>query len=298
MEQIFESIDEVNRMAKGMGLNIEAQLQRLPEILVSEIYFRDPETEDDLYEAEGWFSTLAKFPNGDIYPLAKVSEQYQMIQHYDAIGQVLMSMQEFEDFGLDKVNIALSDMGGRCWLNMTSKEGIEVIKDDIIFPTITLENSADTKKRFGLAWGALRQICTNGMKVADSRIAGGTARKIHKKGSLNLDEEIQIFESGFHKSVESLNSFKDYAKIELPKDIMEDVYDKTGFSEKQIEEIVSTPLINDGRALKDTFKNGVVNGWDAYNSATQFITHGKNNNPGTAIERGTKLSTQMDKLIK
>ena len=290
---MFKTKKEVQELAQEMRIKIKG-LYKLPEIKISPIFFEDG---DQPYKAD-WLMTYAKFDNGMIHELAKVSDQYALVQHFDAIGQTLDIFNNLPEFNLDEVDVKLSDKGGRCWTKFTSSKPVIIEPGDEIFPQVTLVNSCDTSKRFGLNWGAIRQICTNGMMGPDDRIKGGSSRKLHKKGTLSLEEEIGQFAESFEDASSSLGIWKEYTKLDITGQQFEDVMVDMGLSENQQEDIMVLPLRGEEDSVQGllTAKKR-INGWKAYNAITQWITDGTENQD-TALARGMAVSVEFDKLLK
>jgi hypothetical protein len=290
---MFDSKNDVVKLAKDMGIKITG-IDNIPKIKVSPILFEDGE---DLFEAEGMKLTYSNFDDGRIEPLAKVSDQYALVQHYDAIGQVLQSFGELPEFGLNKVSVGMSTNGGKVWAKFKSSNPVTIKPGDDIFPEITMTNSCDTTKRFWLQWGAMRLVCTNGMMAPDDRIKGGVIKRLHKLGTLDIEEEILAFQNSFVQASESLGIWKEYAKIEMKKDGMLEVFKQMKISEKQGDEIMALPLRGDDTTVNAELVKGAVDGWTAYNAVTQWITDGSKNE-ATAITRGNSASKAFDSLVQ
>jgi len=289
---MIENVKQLVELSKDLGLNI-AGLEMIPEIKMSPILFENEE--DELFEAEGWKMTYSDFGKGDIIPLAKVSDSYALVQHYEAIGQVLETFEDFSE--IDTFNFNVTDDGGRIFLEMLLKEGIEVTPEDIIYPKTTLVNSVDASKRFSLLWGALRKMCENAMMAPDSRISGGIANKLHRSGTLNLAEEVQKFKDTWQSSKGTLNTWKEYGKRNLKEPEFLEIMEKVNISEKQVESVINTTLIMEGDSLSDRLKKDKATLWDGYNASTQFLTHESKTNEGSKIEMGRKISNTFDKIL-
>jgi len=289
---MFESKEEVAKLAESMNIKVVG-LESVPTVKMSPIFFENGE---DLFQAEGMNLTFANFPDNHIEALAKVSDQYSLIQHWDAVGQVLESFRDLPEFSLNKVEISVSDNGGRCWAKFGSTNPITIKPGDDIFPQVTLTNSCDTSKRFWLSWGAVRQICTNGMMGPDNRIEGGTAKRLHRIGTLSIEDEIRIFKESFGQASESLDIWKEYPNIDINAQDVLDVFDFMEISEKQGEEIIALPIRGDNTTLQAQLLRGEVSGWTAYNAITQWITD-TIDNPATQMDRGAKATIAFDKVI-
>ena len=294
-----KEIKNLKDYAKSNSISIEG-LEKLPELGITPIQYMDP-FDGEYYESEDNFLTMAKHPSGKLDELNKVSKQYKLVQHYEALHQSLESIiNGAPEFGKPDVNLSFDPTGGRMWAKMLFPEVINIMGDkDPVKPQCIITNSADLSKRFTIIFGAFRLICSNGLVIPDSRFPDHVLIKnLHKKGTLDLDSAISKMMVGFESFSETIGLWKEYAELEIGKEWFSKTCLDSGFSEKQLENIAGsslrgfdTPLGNDFVGKKK------ANGWKAYNAATQFITD-NNVNEGTALLRGRNISDRFDSLLK
>lgn len=297
-----KGINNLKSYAKSKKLNIVG-LDEIPELGITPILFDNPweKGDDSLYQADGMHLTLAKHRDGEVKELNKVSDQYKLVQHYDALHQSIEAIiTGAPEFGAPDINLAFNPAGGKMWAKMTFPEVINILGDkDPVKPQCVVTNSADLSKRFTIIFGAFRLICSNGMVIPDSRFPEHTLiRSLHKNGTLDLDSAISKMMVGFESFSETIGLWKEYAELELKREGYEEIMLDAGFSEKQTENIIGSTLRGFDKSLElDFVGNKPVNGWKAYNAATQFIED-NNVNEGTALDRGRKVATSFDNLLK
>ena len=233
-----KEIKDLKAMAEDKGVEISG-LENMPELAIEEIEFKNPWSPDsdnpEYMVSKTKLMTLARTPNGMIHDLNKVSNQYKLVQHHEAVSLCLDAiLTGAPEFGAPNVGLYFTDDGGIMYAKMTFPEVIEIQKDDPVKPQVVITNSADLKKRFTMSFGAFRMICENGMVIPDSRFPNYVMiRNLHKQGTLNLDEAIAKMLVGFEDFSETLDIWKLYAELQLKDEAIRNILENSGLSERQ-----------------------------------------------------------------
>ena len=300
---MLEQVQAIGTMAEEMGVEIKG-LEEVPYIVQGRPLFdlvgvrQDilgmfKQTEDDLFLADGHFN-IALFPDGRIEGLKMVSDQYQVVQHHDAILKVLTSLPE--KFDLQSIDIGVSPNGGRCFAKFTSGYNIEVEKGDKIQYQLLMENSGDTSKRLSLQGGAWRLICSNGMRIPDTRIEQVGTKKLHK-GTLSLEGEINAFLDIMDQSIEAMGIWKEYTKKKISAPELEQVFEALEVGPRVQEELLHLELRGDNTSIHHELDKGSLTAWNLYNVFTQRITDSEALE-SVKTENGIKVARYFDELVQ
>jgi hypothetical protein len=113
-----------------------------------------------------------------------------------------------------------------------------------------------------------------------------------------MDDLFNKFMVQFENMSESIGMFADFAKIELSKESYVQVLENLGMKEKRIETIMETPLIGDkdGKSVSDYLSAGKIDGWEAYNSLTQFVSHSELKEE-SKLNRGIEITREFKALV-
>ena len=152
-------------------------LEKMPEIGITRILYENPWNEDDecLNQASKMKLTVSLDKDGKIHSLNKVSDDYKLVQHEEAIWKSLdQIITRFPEFGTPDVDLNFRKHGGIMHAKYTFPKAVEIQEGDPIKPVVVLTNSVDLSKRFSLTFGAFRMICTNGMVIPDRRFPNAT----------------------------------------------------------------------------------------------------------------------------
>lgn len=293
------TMDQFSQFVMDKNINIKG-LDNMPEIGISKAMFENPwDAEDEnLYAASGMRLTLAKHNDGNIYALNKVSKDYKLVQHHEALYKALDAIiTNHPEFGIPEIVTHFTNNGGRMYAKMIFPEAIKIQGDDPVKPQVVLTNSADLSKRFTLLFGAFRLICSNGMVIPDSRFKDNVLIKsLHKNGTLDLDDAISKMMVGFESFSESIGIWKAYTEKFITMEEFEVVMKGSTLSENQVKEVLQIPLRGFEGNLAGSFLSGSVNAWKAYNAATQWITD-NNKNEATALDRGLAVSEGFERVL-
>jgi len=248
--------------------------------------------EDDLFMANGLMN-IAVFPDGRVEPLKTVSKQYNLIQHLDAINQVIDNVPD--EYKLDKIQVHTSNNGGRILAKLFSEKKTEVKKGDMVQLVSTLQNSADTSKLYRMMASAMRLVCTNGMVAPDSRFKLETVRKLHK-GNLDLNTQIKGFFENMEEVAQSLDQWKEYNKVKVDTPIMDTIFERLEVGPRVQEELLDITLKGENNSVRNLLGDGKLTAWDTYNAFTQRITE-SDSEEHVKVERGAKVSEFFDNLV-
>lgn len=278
-------------------------LDKMPEIGITRALFENPwhtesEEDSDLFVAHGMRITLAKQPDGSIHALNKVSDDYHLVQHHQALHKSLTAiLEKCPEFGVPEVTAKFTNNGGRMYARMLFPQAMEIQKGDPVKPEVILTNSADLSKRFSLAFGAFRLICSNGMIIPDSRFKDYVMiRNLHKNGTLDLDDAIAKMMVGFESFSESIGIWSAYTEKTIGIGEFYTIMEGSLLSENQVQDVLALPLKGWDGNLLNALSNGPVTAWQAYNAATQWITE-NNKNEATTLDRGFAVSRQFEKVL-
>lgn len=277
-------------------------LDKMPEIGLTRVLFEDPwnQENEELYMAPKMKMTIAKDQDGNLHALNKVSDKYHNVQHYEAIQRTVETvLQEFPEYGTPKIDLSFMNNGGRMFAKMSFPQSLQIQEGHVINTMLILGNSCDLSKRFSFIFGAINGACSNGMIMWDQRFGKEHAtiiNKLHKQGTLDLEDAIQGLKVGFQGFSEKLNLWKGYTEKMISKDEFLNLIGESPLSENQAKEVMGITLRGFDENLETAFSRGSVTLWEGYNAATQFITD-NNVNEATAIERGREISRLFDSLL-
>jgi len=277
-----------------------AGLDAMPELGLTNVIFENPwdRQDESLYIAGGMKLTMSKMPDGSIHALNKVSKSYKLVQHDEALLGSLKAIYEgMPDFGNPSVNLNFRDNGGRMMARIKSNKGIEITEKDIVYPELVLSNSADLSKRFTLAFGVFRLVCSNGLVIPDHRFPDHVKiKKLHKEGTLNLETILDSMVQVGRGIGDAVLTWNEYTKRAIARDELIQITEGV-LSENQVKNILTLDIRGGNGSLEKAFTgNNKTTVWNAYNAVTQFLTD-NNRNDDTTLERGRRISERFDELV-
>lgn len=297
----MSSFQDFQNFVEEKGVHITG-LQNMPEIGITKVLFENPwatEDEDDLFPAKGMHLTLARMPNGRVHPLNKVSSDYRLVQHHEAIYKALEAIiTNHPEFGIPEVVATFHKNGGIMNAKFIFPEVVKLDENDPIKPQVVLTNSADLSKRFTLLFGAFRLICSNGLVVPDTRFPDHVKmKKLHKMGTLNLGDAIDAMMRGFENFSSTLEVWKEYNGKSIGREDWEAVMREVDFSDNQVKEISELTVTGWGKSVQSQLLLDIpIPAWQAYNAATEWITH-QTKNENTAMDRGAAVSAAFERVL-
>jgi len=288
--KMLESIERVMDKADKAGIKISG-MEKIPEIVQGRVLF---DIGDENYYQGSGLMNVAIFPDGEVQDLKVVSDQYQIVQHSDAILNLFNAVPD--DVGIREIDVTLSPNGGRCFAKFTTDFEVEVKKDDLLRYQFLLENSADTTRTLNLLGGAWQMICGNGLIIPDNRIEQiGSGRKLHKN-NLSLDGEIANFIKIMGASVQSMDAWKNYAKKSLGIPDLADVFERLEVGPRVQEELMELELRGQSTTVRNQLENNRLDAWELYSAFTQRITDSEALESVKA-KNGDKVSRYFDNLV-
>lgn len=290
---------ELSNFAAEKNIHING-IEGMPELGLTSVIYENPwdRQDDSLYIANGMKLTMSKMPDGSIHALNKVSKTYKLVQHDEALLGCLNAIYNgMPEFGNPQIDVSFRDNGGRMMAKIKSSKGIEIAEKDVVYPQLVLSNSADLSKRFTLAFGVFRFVCSNGLVIPDHRFPDHVKiKKLHKEGTLNLEtilESMVQVGKGINSAVLTWN---EYTKKAIAKDELIQIVEGV-LSENQTKNILQLDIRGGSGNLEKAFTGGnTTTVWNAYNAVTQFLTD-SNRNDDTTLERGRKISERFDELV-
>jgi len=200
-----------------------------------------------------------------------VSGRYDLIPHEVAVFNTLQAIPE--EFGTPKLKFNFWQGGARFRMEATFPDvaRLEVKPGDPVEPKIIQTNSLDRSTFYGMEFGAVELVCTNGL--VSYRKKGGSSRR-HIYGA---EDTIDIA-NGMKKEMEN---FADQVGIwsrwnEIQIGTIEEaelVISDIPFSEKEQESVLLLPLMNnDNQTVRGLIEQGKATLWDVHSAATQFTT--------------------------
>ena len=186
---MLENKKQVMEMANDLGIKING-LNDMPEFGLCPT--RVQIAPNKYQEVPGRFYTMSSMDGGENWEAIKeVSEQYSLVQHYEAVGALLEGIQSYmSSFGKPIINLKFSGAGNsRMFNDVKWKDAELTVNGDILVPVLRNINSVDLSLRFLSEFKVERLVCTNGLTVPDKRFPNQeSVKKLHLKGTLNLQE--------------------------------------------------------------------------------------------------------------
>ena len=246
------------------------------------------------------FYTMSSMDGGQSWePIKEISAQYALVQHYEAVDALLDSVQKMvPTFGVPEIHLIFSGSGNCKMFNDVRWKNAELtVNNDKIIPVLRQENSIDTSRRFLSQFRAERLVCSNGMTVPDSRFPEkGQVRKLHKKGTLNLQDALEITEKNVDTFIKTIKMWEGWDRKGINPEQMEKVFDAIGISDIQAQDLLNAPLRGfNERTLSGEFESDKADFWIAYNAVTQWVTD-NTKNPATESERSRNAADMFEKL--
>ena len=190
--------------------------------------------------------------------LGVVGRDYRLIPHTEIVHEVESRLKQIGDYSLHRETITRN--GSHLFIEYSFAEiKHEVQVGDICSMKIILVNSLDGFTRFGFYLGAIRLVCSNGMKVL-SRLM--TFCKKHTDG-IDIDGLLQTTANMQHTFKTKMENFRLLATTQIGD------FDKRLL---KIEENRVIPL-RLTRAIKDEGQGQTRTDWDLYNRYTERLTH-------------------------
>ena len=199
-----------------------------------------------------------------------VSDQYKVASHEEGIHFLEQALEKVQEYGEPVIRPTMWKNGGAMKVEVTFPEVLyEVRKGDALNPKVILKNSYDTTQAFSVVFGALQQVCTNGLHAFKVQ----AALKGKHTQSLDVSSIVKNISTGMEKFSEQVGLWKTWAEKQLKKEEWETLFEALPFSDKQKEKIVELPITGRDTTINAMTLKGTVNKWDAHSAVTQFLTH-------------------------
>lgn len=121
---------------------------------------------------------------------------------------------------------------------------LEVIKKDMIFPRIRMNNSYDGSVRYSFYFGFFRLVCLNGMTAPVKELSSGDFKLRHTPGTggTALERTMESIEIFLDDAPKIIKGYQDLAKGKLTMDAcmerIQEVIDNTKFPQKKMEKVL------------------------------------------------------------
>ena len=208
-----------------------------------------------------------------------VSDSYNEIEYRPAFDAASKALDKVG--GLHMKKLEVSPNGSRMFAHFEQEMEAEVVKGDIVKPTLILTNSLDGSTKFGFMLGAFRLVCSNGL------MAGVSAMNISVKHTANLDiDEVA------HRGEDALDLF---TKKTLPlwSRMNEIKYATQYYIDEMLslKNIIPQKMTERVAELANNKQESSI--WEVYNHYTYHLTHEYNG----SVDRRMELSTTIAKTV-
>lgn len=197
-----------------------------------------------------------------------VSDDYSLLPHEVAVHQVKIALKEFPEYGDPKLQIFLPYSGAKMVLNVTFPETKHLIKKDVISPMFKVRNSYNRTWVYSFQFGAVQQICTNGLVSWKSHDFFG-----RKHIGLDPSDIIHALQKSATLLSDEIGLWQGWAEKKLNSDEYSMLWEALPFSKKEKEKIEELPQTGTGLLLPKALKDDTLTKWDFASVVTQFVTH-------------------------
>lgn len=262
---------------------IQAENERQAEI-ITDVRKRYPDvTFPDVYRSPLWYGRSGAIPIkgacaiigsvGDkehVYANA-ASDQYKIVTHEETLYQMERSLVGVDDFGKPKIKgVSMFDDGAQMCARVEFPEcQLEIKGGKNVSPRVDTWNSYDLSKMYGLSWGAVEQVCTNGMVAYHMKsVITGKHRQ-----NLDIRRDTAILAKGMMEFSGQVDEWKKWGSINLAPPEVTTFMEALPFGTRHSEKIMALPQTGSGVTVESMLKKGKVNLWELHSIITQFLTH-------------------------
>ena len=202
------------------------------------------------------------------YQYDVVSDLYKIVYHEEVVANLLSALPE--EYGKANVTVELYKYGARANVQATFPEmGNFEVNGSPIDPKIVIRNSLDRSLNLVFEWGAVEEVCTNGMTAF---VVKDFSKAKHVAGSINKMALKSSIENSLIQFSEQHKLWLGWAEKEVSgleiKTVMEDL----PFTEKEVENMLALPLMNHSNlSITDMGKKTPL--WSINSAATQYAAH-------------------------
>lgn len=258
-EEMMKQIEEMEKIKQ----NIHAQFPDVdfPDPILEPLYYGRL----DKTTVEGRKLVLDK-KTGNQFDI--VSDQYKVVTHEEILHKLLEGIPE--EFGAPKISAKLWYNGARGEFTAVFPEmGKFEVQGSAIDPKVVLKNSYDRSSNLKFDWGAVEQICTNGLRAFVSKSRGSAK---HIEGSVSKLELQQKIQTALGSFSEQHGIWLKWAERKLTEIEVKTVIAELPFTEKEQERLFELPLMNHNNMPLMDLKSDMTL-WAVNSAATQYAQH-------------------------
>jgi hypothetical protein len=221
--------------------------------------------EKNIHKAEH-YKALVDGHTGNVFSI--VTTDYKVIRHEDAITLLDYELAKVSDLGRYEAKTYLHNDGARMFRQYFFPERpVEIVKGDVIQPTINLYNSYDQSWSLTILLGAFRLLCKNGLVTGEVffRMKKRHTRPIEQ---INIQKDISMALKRFNLQTQVWKrwSQKSLLRLSFVKAM------KIMNLSKQATSIVLENLHNESTGQdRDGFP--IITIWNFFNILTWYITY-------------------------
>lgn len=207
---------------------------------------------------------------GTGYQFDIVSDDYVLMHHEEVVQSVLEACPK--DFGTPEFKVQMLLNGAKSIVEAAfPKMGSYAVNNSPITPMIRMINSINRSTHLHFEYGAIEQICTNGLVAYRPK---GQDKYKHMVGSLNRFEVESQIKDAMIDFEEQHGIWNNWEKVQLEGvEILTAVGDGI-FSEPEQARILEIPLLNhNGDQLNKFIREGKATIWTLNSALTQFARH-------------------------
>jgi len=262
---------------------LEAKESRQAEI-IADVRKRYPKTVfPDVYKSPLWYGRSGAVPIEGYHAIIgsvgdkeyvyanSASKEYKIVTHEESLYLLEQSLLGINNLGKPEIkSVLMHGNGAQMCARVEFPECQLEIKDGKkVSPIVANWNSYDLSKMYGLSWGAVEQICTNGM------VAYRVKSTISAKHRQNLDiaAEISAISTGIAEFGNQIDEWRSWGKIKVALPQAEGIMESLPFGSRHTEKILALPQTGSGMTIEQWLTGGKLNLWDFHSVVTQFLTH-------------------------
>jgi hypothetical protein len=240
---------------------------------------------NDIERKQEWQAICGSFTEdrSDRVDYCIATEEYKILPHEVAAHELRQEIRtQVREYGEPAFDIRMHPDSAVMELVVTFPECDMLIQEgDAVNPQIKLFNSYDKSKRLSTAFGALQQICSNGL------MAFRVMKTLGQKHRQNLDVSYIVGEltKGMAKYSDQVGLWKQWAQKELTSSEWDTLWTALPFGDAEEKEdgrerrgyrkqILDLPQTSTGVTIRGLLESKTpINMWTAHSIITQFITH-------------------------
>jgi hypothetical protein len=205
------------------------------------------------------------------------SEDYMLIPHEWAVWRFEEAVSQMPQYGAPQINIGLYSDGAKMRLSATFPEiKVKIGGKDPVSPRAGIKNSYDLSMEWESWFGAMQQVCTNGLMAFKKLSNGGGKHRM----SLDLEANISQLSEGMIKLDEQYGVWNKWYEIQLDETRTMKMLESSPLSEKQAENVLALPELGQHDSISQYFeRKAPISGWFLNSMATQYFEHEMEDTP-------------------